>query len=89
MLTVMVAMETLWTLLPGHFEIRAAGRDDAHLRIGVARPLLGAEDFGDGIVQGGLAAGHADRAAESRLHGALVLIHGVHAHQENSQEEPG
>ena len=35
------------------------------------------------------APGHAHRASEAGLHGALVLIDGVDAHQDDAQEEPG
>ncbi len=73
---------------PRHFEVRAAGLDHAHLRIGVARSSLRAQRLGDRIVQGGLAAGHAHGAAEAGLHRALVLIDRVNPHQENAQQEP-
>jgi hypothetical protein len=37
-------------LLPGHFEIRTARRNDANLWIDVALPLVGTQLFGNGIV---------------------------------------
>ena len=76
-------------LLPGHLEVRSAGRDDAYLRIGIARAFLGAKSLGDGVVERGLVAGDADGPAEARFDGALVLIDGIHAHQKNAQDEPG
>ena len=89
MFTVLVAMETLWIFSHGHLKYGPPGWNHAHLRVGVALPLLGAQSLGDGIVERGLASRHALGAAEAGLHRALVLIHRVHAHHQVADHEPG
>ena len=75
--------------LPRHLEVRSAGLNHADLRINVAGLFFGHERLGDGIVQRGLVAGDAERAAEAGLDRTLVLIDRVDAHQNHAQQEPG
>ena len=76
-------------LLPRHLEVRSSRSDDPDLRVGVARPLLGQQLLGDGLVESGFAAGNALRAPECRFDGALILIHRVDTHEEEAHDEPG
>ncbi len=75
-------------LLPGHFQIRPAGTDDAHLRVDVAVAFVRTERFRDGIVERGAVRADALGAAEARFHGALVLVDGVEAAEQVAHDEP-
>ena len=88
MLMVMVAMETLRIFSHGILKYGPPGWNHAHLRVGVARLLLGSKRFGDRIVERRLVPRHAHRAAESDLHGTLVLVDCVNAHYQDAQHKP-
>ena len=78
----------LANLFPGHFEVRAAGLNHAHLRIVVPRFFFRTQSFRHGIVKGSSVARHADSAAESNLYGALALVHRIDTHHQDAQDEP-
>ena len=75
-----------WATFTGSGAVYYDARVRHHWPIPLAFVL--AEMFGNGIVEGCFSPGRAHRAPETRLHGALVLIDGVHAHQKHSQQEP-
>lgn len=74
--------------LPGHFEIEAAGLDDAHLRIAIALAFFRMEELAEwSFVSGGVA--DAFGTAEAGFDRAFVLTDGVHAEDEDAYDEPG
>src|SRR4029078_11789601 len=75
-------------LLPGPLEVGTAGPDDLQHGIAVTLPLVRAKVLGQRRVQR-VSSLDALRAAEARLHGALVLVDAVEAGQEVTDDEPG
>jgi hypothetical protein len=74
--------------LPRPLEVRSARRDHSHLRIRVARPLLGRQKLGDGSVERRLVARQAVGSPENRLDASFVLVHRVDPKQDHAHEEP-
>ena len=78
----------LVNFLPRHLQIRAARPDDTHLWIHVAFALVGPQFFRDWIVQRRASAADAHGPAETRLHGAFILIDRVKTGQQVTDDEP-
>jgi hypothetical protein len=72
---------------PRPLEIRATRLNDAHLRIGIALPLVGRQRLRDRIVERGCNA-NALRPAKAGFHRAFVLVDRVEAADQIAGQKP-